>query len=426
MNKQEVILSIDSVGRRGDGVGQWQGRPVFVPRALPGERVRVRLLEDRDKGIAGQLLEILTPSGVRTAAPCPHYERCGGCSLQHWTDDDYRTWKIERIPLLLDRAGIAVGKWKEPVFIPDRTRRRATLAAVVENRKLRLGYHRARSHEIVDIDSCLVLSPRLQALADRLRPHLTALLTGNQPADIFLQDTGEAFDAVITGAVGARKEPGLAEREAMAAMVRECGLARLGWRARERDETEIIVQMLPVAKRIGPLTVDLPPNAFMQPSAEGEAALVAASLAPLRAANIKRSADLFAGSGTFAGPLLDLGSVYAADSEGGAIAALQKAAKGSPMTVERRNLFASPLTEKELKPFDAVLFDPPRMGAKEQAACLAASQVPLVVGISCNPATFVRDAGLLQGGGYRLESVQVIDQFVWSAHLELVGIFRKE
>jgi 23S rRNA (uracil1939-C5)-methyltransferase len=428
MKKQDVVIRIGAVGRRGDGVGDWQGQPVFVPRALPGETVRARLLEKRDQGIAAALLEVTAPSAERAAPPCPHYDSCGGCSLQHWAEEAYRGWKLERPKALLARAGLAPGEWKETIYIPAGTRRRATLAAWQQNGRLQLGYHRARSHDVADIESCLMLTPALRAAAQGMRPHLAALLAPHKEAAVFLQHTGSALDAMITGPLAdeARGAPGLAARERMAEMAQACGLARLSWRRSEKDAPEIVVQAAPVLKQMGALAVELAPGAFMQPSAEGEAALAGAVLAPLRAAGARNVADLFAGSGTFAGPLLALGAVYAAESEDAAISALQKAGRGSAMLkTARRNLFRDPLAAKELAAFDAVVMDPPRMGAKEQAGQLAQSAVPLVVSVSCNPATFVRDALLLRGGGYRLESVQAVDQFVWSSHIELVGIFRR-
>jgi 23S rRNA (uracil1939-C5)-methyltransferase len=207
-------------------------------------------------------------------------------------------------------------------------------------------------------------------------------------------------------------------------MAADCNLARVSWRAGDREEPEVIAQRLPVAKKMGALTVNLPPGAFMQPSAEGEAALVEAALAPIREARAEKSADLFCGCGTFTGPLLNLGPVLAAESEEPSVAAL-KATKAKNLNVQARNLFSNPLADKDLNALDAVIFDPPRMGAKEQAGALARSPVPLVVGVSCNPSTFTRDALTLQQGGYRLESMQIIDQFVWSAHMELVGVFRR-
>lgn len=424
MDKQIVEIKIDSVGRRGDGVGAWKGHPVFVPRALPGEVVRVRLAENRDKGYSGQLVELMNPSVERVGAPCPYFENCGGCSLQHWNVESYRKWKVERVPMLLERSGVKVGAWKPTIFIPDHTRRRATLAAFVQNHTIRLGYHRARSHDITDISDCMVLTPRLQAMVNSLRPHLVNIITDSIPADVFVQDTGLAFDVMITGAVGHRRTPTSAEREAMAKMAADCNLARVSWRADDRDETESVVHRLPVAKKSGALTVNLPPGAFMQPSAEGEAALVEAVMAPVREARTEKSADLFCGCGTFAGPLLEFGPVVAAESEGPSATAL-KAAKAKNLVVQARNLFSNPLADKDLNALDAVIFDPPRMGAKEQAVALARSPVPLVVGVSCNPSTFTRDALILQQGGYRLESMQIIDQFVWSAHMELVGVFRR-
>ncbi len=427
MKKQDADIVIDYVGRRGDGVGAWQGKPVFVPRTLPGETVRVSLYEDRDKGVAGKLIAVSASAPDRVTPPCPHYESCGGCALQHWDIESYRVWKTARPREMLERAGLAPREWKPPVFIPHGTRRRATLAAFVQNRKIRLGYHRARSHDITDISSCLVLSPPLQALADSLRPFLARLITDSVPADVFIQDTGLARDVLITGAVGARKTPGLAERELMAEMAQACKVSRLSWRARDRDEAEIILQPAPVLKQCGDLRVELPPGAFMQPSAEGEAALVSAVTAATAQAEAKNIADLFAGCGTFAGPLLAQGLVHAVESEESCVAALKKAGRGvADFQFSRRNLYSDPLTAKELAAFDAVVMDPPRMGAKEQAAELAKSKVTRVISVSCNPSTFVRDAGMLAAGGYRLDSAQVIDQFVWSSHIEMVGVFIRE
>lgn len=421
MNK-EATLTIDYIGRRGDGVGHLDGQPVFVPRALPGETVCVRLLAARDKGIAARLLSIEKSAPERIDPPCPYYEDCGGCALQHWDESAYRNWKFSRVRDQLSRAELSVGAWLDPVFIPHTTRRRTTLAALVQNKKLRLGYHRARSHDIIDIPDCIALSPRLDTLRSALRPHLKSLLSAEKAAAIFLQDTGLAVDMMITGAVGPRKTPEMAEREIMARMAQECNIARLSWRLRDKDEAEIIVQPAPVLKQSGSLRVELPPGAFLQPSAEGEKALIDSVRAPIKSAGARRVADLFAGCGTFSGPLRDDGvSVLAVEVDPAAIAAVKK----TGLEARQRNLFSAPLIPKELNEFDAVIIDPPRMGAKEQALALASSSVPLVVSVSCNPGTFARDAALLCAGGYQLESVQVIDQFIWSAHIECVGAFRR-
>jgi len=426
MKQQQAEIVIETIGRRGDGVGTLAGKPVFVPRALPGETVRARLREDREQGIAGQLLEIITPSPQRVAAPCPYYEDCGGCALQHWDGAAYRDWKTGRIAQLLERAGLEPERWLAPVFIPHATRRRASFSALWQNKTLRLGYRRARSHDIIDIPDCMVLAPSVQQMATALRPHLAGLLRPHKAAGIFVQDCGGAVEVMITGLIGAGKEPGLAEREKLAALAQACGVARLSWRADERDPPEVMLEPRKVIKQAGPLAVHLPPGAFLQPSAEGEAALVAAVVSACAAPDgVQRGAvaDLFAGCGTFTGPLLEHGPVYAAESDGAAVAALAQAGRAYDLRAEKRNLFAEPLNEKELARFETVVLDPPRMGAKEQAARLARSDVARVVSVSCNPATFIRDAGILSGGGFKLRSIQVVDQFTWSSHIELVGVF---
>lgn len=424
--KRETDIRIDTVGRRGDGVGTLGGRPVFVPRALPGELVHVKLDSDRGEGLSGRLLALIESSPDRVTPPCPHYDECGGCSLQHWSDEAYARWTRERVRDMMDRNNITVGHWPEPVFVPAHTRRRATFAAVMRSGKLSFGFHKTRTHFVTDIPSCMVLSPRLQAVMDAVRPHLRALLSDGQDADIFVQDTGISLDMLITGQIGARKDPQLKQREAMAAMVHDAQLARLCWRLRERDEPELIAQAAPVTKMAGNLPVILPPGAFMQPSKAGEEALVAAALAPMHAARAKNTADLFAGCGTFTGPMLDLGSVTAIESDGPAADALGQAAQHTAhLRVEKRNLFTTPLKAGELEKFDAVLFDPPRAGAFAQAQEMAHCDVPLLVGVSCNPATFARDARVLCDGGYKLDALHIVDQFTWSAHVELVGIFKR-
>lgn len=425
MPKPEAEITIDSIGRRGDGIGEWNGKPVFIPRALPDERVLARIGPERDKGHAGTLLRVVNESPDRVPAPCPHYDDCGGCALQHWDTKAHHEWKESRIRDLLARAGIFVGEWKPSVFVPPHTRRRATMAALLKDKKLSLGFHGARSHDIADTPACLILSPRLQKLTETMRPHLAGILTDGKPADIFVQDTGLSIDVVITGLIGSRREPQTKQREAMAVMAGKCGIARLSWRFRDRDEPEIIAQHAPAIKRSGDLSVELPTAAFLQPSAEGETALVAAVTEPL--GQTLKIADLYAGCGTFSGPLLKHGHVHAVEGDAVSVAALTKAARAANanLSAEQRNLMDNPLSEKELNKYDAVVFDPPRAGAAAQAARLAASKVKLAIGVSCNPATFARDAKILCDGGYTLRSLQIIDQFTWSAHIEIAATFSR-
>jgi 23S rRNA (uracil1939-C5)-methyltransferase len=333
--------------------------------------------------------------------------------------ESYRRWKAQRPVTLLEKAGVKPRVILPPVFIPSGTRRRATLAAEKRNGIVALGFHRARSHDIADTPACLILTPRLLVAANNLRPRLAALLPEGADAALFLQDSGAALDLLITGSINR-------DEKTLAVLAAAADLARISWRADEDGKIEALIRRAPVVKSMGPLSVSLPPGAFMQPSAEGEAALCDAVMTPLRKSGVRRIADLFAGCGTFAGPMLSLGSVHAAESDDAAIAALRQAgAKARNLQVEKRNLFAKPLAGKELNGFDAVVLDPPRMGAQEQARALASSAVPLVAYVSCNPQTFARDAAILTGGGYVLDTLQIVDQFIWSSHVELAVIFRR-
>jgi 23S rRNA (uracil1939-C5)-methyltransferase len=209
--------------------------------------------------------------------------------------------------------------------------------------------------------------------------------------------------------------------EAIAQLAQKAGVDRISWRPRERDAPEVMLEVRPIVARFGPLAVALPPLAFLQPTKAGEAALVGAVMAALPERGI--FADLFAGCGTFTGPMLARGPVDAYEAGDAPVRALDKAKATLPLKAVRRDLFRNPLTGAELKRYDAIVFDPPRAGAFAQAKHLAESKVPRLIGVSCNPATFARDARLLVDGGYALESVTVVDQFTWSHHVELVGVF---
>lgn len=423
MSKTEI--TIDYIGRRGDGVGQHADEPVFIARALPGETVRATL-HKRQLGWGGTVEEILTPSPERQSAPCPHYEACGSCSLQHWNEEAYRQWKEDRVLAALERLGVNLREIKDPVFIPQATRRRATLATFLQNTELRLGYHRMRSHDITDIPDCMVLTPKLQDTINAMRPYLHRILTDSRPADIFIQDTGLSIDVMFTGPVGKNHKPDQAAFEAMTEMAEDCNLARISWRAKDRDEPQVQLEREPVIKKAGPLKIALPPGAFMQPSEEGEKALIKAVKNAFPKGFNGRIAELFSGCGTFTGPLMKAYRVHAVEGDPAAIGALETAAAGRlDLSVARRDLFVSPLGPDELNKFSAIVIDPPRAGAKAQAEQIARSKVPLVISVSCNPSTFARDAAIMAQGGYKLASIQLIDQFLWSAHSEVVGVFRR-
>jgi 23S rRNA (uracil1939-C5)-methyltransferase len=406
-------LTIDHVGRHGDGVAT--AGSVYVPYTLPGETVEV----ERRPGHPDRahLLRVENASPERIAAICPHFGVCGGCALQHWQTARYRAWKRELVVDALRQAGIGSGIDVPVADLIDghgAGRRRVVLhARSATHQVLEVGFAARQAHHIVPIDRCPILSPGLAgvipaawALAEALRP--TA-----KPLDIQATATDAGIDVDIRGS-------GPLDRKLAAALAVVGETHRL---ARITRHGDLVMQRATPTVLMGRATVALPPGAFLQATAAGEATLARLVLGYVGKA--KAVADLFAGVGPFALRLTETARIYAADAEEGAIAALTRAAANTaglkPIKAERRDLFRRPLLAKELTQFDAVVFDPPRQGAEAQARELAASAVATVVAVSCNATTFARDVKLLIDGGYRLIEVTPVDQFRYSAHVEIVA-----
>ena len=414
-----VDLTIAEVGARGDGLATAGGTRVFVPLTVPGDRVRVRLGEAKGDGVRGEVLELLEPGPGRGDPACGHFGTCGGCTLQHMADDAYAAWKVGLV-----RGALARVRLDDVPFAPlartaPAARRRARLAALRRGKKVWLGFNERLSHRLVDLAACPVLVPRLESLLGPLRAVLAGVLPDGQGCDAVLADLEGGVDLLLVGP----KAIDLAARERLVAFAESAGVARLSWQPDDRGAAEPVAHRAPVVARFAGVAVVPPPGAFLQASAAGEAALVAAVLETVGTAG--KVADLFAGLGTFSVPLAQRAAVHAVEGDAAAVAALGRAVQGLRLTAERRNLFEDPLTPKELARFDAVVFDPPRAGAAEQAKALAESKVPLVVAVSCNPASFARDARILVEGGYAFKRVYPVDQFLWSAHVEVVGVFSR-
>lgn len=418
----EAEITIQELGPQGDGIGDGPEGKVYVERALPGEKVRARLRREETL-TRGEIVGILAASSDRQVPPCPLYDRCGGCTLQHMKEEAYRRWKVATVETALAKQGQRPKQWLEPIFLGGKSRRRATFSVRRQGINLIMGYYRRRSREINDIEECLIADPKLLALRETLKPFLIRLVPEGTTVDIFLQLVGDAVDMVITGAVGRQPTPDRAVRQILEEILILSPVSRIGWRPSELAPIQPMQEKDEVIAQLGQLKVVLPPDAFLQPTLEGEKAVVDAVMAVLPSKGV--FADLFSGCGTFAGNLLSRGPVDAYESSRAAVAALAKASGGRQLKVIERDLFAKPLNKEELTKYSAVVFDPPRAGCVEQAMAMAPSSVPLLIGISCNPATFARDARYLTSGGYRLESVQVIDQFLWSHHVEVVGVFSK-
>lgn len=385
---------------RGDGVTE-SGR--FVPFAAPGDLVA-------DDGVV--------EAGPHHAVPpCRHFPECGGCQLQHVDDAAYAGFVADRIVAALHAQGLAAPEILPAHVSPPNSRRRAALRVERRGKHVALGFSEERSHRIVDMRECHILRLELFALVAPLR-RLMGDLVGPRGAGGVRMTLADQGPDVLLEKVAA---DGLEAAEALTAFAEANGLARLaiddGYGAQTRWEPE------PVTATLSGVPVALPHNAFLQATADGEAALVAAVRAIVGEA--RTVADLFAGLGTFA---LALGErVYAAEGARDAVLALKSAAglAGRQLFVEHRDLFRRPLDAKELGRFEAAVLDPPRAGAKEQSALLAASPVPRVAYVSCNPATFARDAKALVDGGYSLDWVKPVGQFRWSTHVELAAAFSR-
>lgn len=429
--KDFTDITIDYIGARGDGVGRLEdGRKVFVPAVLTGEKVHVELGDANAEGVRARLEAVIEPSPARVIAPCIHFGVCGGCSLQHLNEDSYRKFKMDQAIGALARAGIVPAKIEGPFISQRQTRRRAVYAAYRGEDRLVLGFNEQRSNIIVDQKECWVVKPRIFELIAPLRVALGGILQVGQGLDIAIMESGGDVDLVFRPWVKKKKDVDQVPRhimERLAAFAETQDIARLSWQHSAEDEEDV----LPVAWR-NPFSVDFsgvrvtpPPGAFLQATEEGEVLLSAAILAAF-GKKTKKVVDLFAGCGTFTFAIAKAKyKVHAVEGYAPAVEAIRVAMPGSPVTVERRDLARDPLMHKEIDQYDAVVLDPPRLGAAEQVKMIKRSQVKLVVYVSCNAASFAKDAEVLAEGGFKLDKLTVIDQFLWSPHVELVGVFRR-
>lgn len=409
-----VELFVHAVGGEGDGVA---AGPVFTPFTLPGERVLAQ-----GSGERRELIQVLEASPERVEPPCPHFFACGGCALQHWAHGPYLAWKAERLTATLARQHIET-EILPPFAARPETRRRVALHARKGSREAaRLGYKARRSWDLVDIAVCPISAPAIQTAIPALKRLAAPLFEHPKSAPtlhVTLTDTGLDIDITgveaKSGGLSGDARMQLAERAAEADFARVTLAGEAAYLARSPQV------------RLGPATVALPPGAFLQATREAEAAMSA--FVAEAAAGARRIADLYCGVGTFTFRLAEIAPVHAADFAPEAVAALTAALASAPglkgVTAEARDLVRRPVLAQELKGTDVAVFDPPRAGAAEQAGELARSGLSRVIGVSCNPATFARDARLLIDAGFRLERVLPVDQFLWSPHVELVGVFSR-
>jgi 23S rRNA (uracil1939-C5)-methyltransferase len=409
-------LVIDHVGHRGDGVTTVGGESVYVPYTLGGETVEVATVPGHHPD-RRRLIAVEKASPERIAPFCPHFTVCGGCAIQHWETERYRAWKRDIVVTTLAQDGIAC-EVAPLVDAHGAGRRRITLHARMGTHEvLKVGFAAVSSHDIVPIDRCPILDPHLDGAIEAAWAVAEPLIGVGKPLDIQVTATASGLDIDVRGSgpVSTKLIGKLSE------VAKQHGLARL-----TRHGELVLMRTTPVIT-VGAAQVALPPGSFLQATVAGEETL--AALVAEHCKRAKHIADLFCGVGPFALRLAEKSKVAAFDSDAGSIAALQAAVKTTPglkpLKAEMRDLFRRPLVPQELRDYDTVVFDPPRQGAQAVATHLAASKIPTVVAVSCNVATFARDAKILIDGGYTIDGVTPVDQFRHTPHVELVARFRR-
>jgi 23S rRNA (uracil1939-C5)-methyltransferase len=402
-------LKIERLGAQGDGV---TAGGLFAPFTLPGEDVQGTISGDRI-----EVVKILSASPDRVDPPCRHFGTCGGCALQHASDGFLATWKRDQIAAALASRGISGVELRETVTSPVNSRRRATFAARRTKKTVQVGFRARGSDEVVPLTECPLIDPALFAAVPAISE--AAVLGASRKGVIRATATITlgGIDLAIEDAKPLERQ-GIVEA---AALADRYDLARLTWNG------EVQAARRPAAQRFGTAEVTPPPGGFLQATRPGETALIGAVKEAVGKA--ERIADIFAGCGTFSLPLAAQAEIHAVEGDKALMAALDAGWRAAPglrkVMTEVRDLFRRPLLSTDLAPFDAVVIDPPRAGAVAQTEELAAHGPSRIAAVSCNPATFARDARTLIDGGYRLDWVLPVDQFRWSPHVELAARFSR-
>ena len=420
-------VRIERVGSEGDGIARLDdGTPLYLPFTLPGELVHAKPLQSRGDGWHAFAETIAEPSDARVEPPCQHFGRCGGCVLQHWRDAEYRAWKSGLLSYALKQAGFAIPESLE--FVPGLPgeRRRIDFAVRRSAGRIVLGLHGQRSAEVIDLTDCLVLHPTLMALMPPLRVLLQSLQAIKREGSVVINLLDSGPDMLLRTDAALVLE----DRTALTAFANQHGLPRVS-QCIGTDMPETIGLLRPPTTAMTGIAVRPPPGVFLQATAEGERAIIEAVLCglPTKITSKTRVAELYAGCGTLTFALAQKVRVAAFEGDSATFLALKQAVNqgGVAGRIEtfQRDLARQPLSAKELAAFAAVVLDPPHNGASAQIAQIAASGIATVIYVSCNPATLARDAKLLASAGYKLSSVTAIDQFLWTARLESVSVFRR-
>lgn len=418
-NKSKLFeVTVTDIGIQGDGIANGADGRYFVPYSAPGDQLSVTLTKARKDSRFAKIERINTAGKDRIEPACPHFGICGGCALQHVGADTVASTKRGFITNALARQNLPTGIVQETINIAPGLRRRARFA-IHKAKRIALGFYAPRSRQVIDVEACPAVRPAIAALIAPLRQLAESLRAIKGEASVQVSESETGIDLLLE--TRAESDLSLEDREMLAQFANRYDLARLAWQGPQGPEP--VAQRQSPRYRFGSATVTPPPNAFLQPSLEGERVIVSAACEALAGAT--RIADLYAGCGALTFPFSSIATTHAFEGDADMIATIQRAAGEHPVTATARDLARMPLRPDELAAFDSVVFDPPRAGAKSQADMLAQSSVPRIVAISCNPGTLARDLRLLVDGGYRIESILPIDQFPWSPHIEAVAILHR-
>lgn len=415
-------LEITEIGAGGDGIAKDGDDLYFVAGTCPGDRVSVKIGEEKRHGITAELVEVIKPSKDRIAPPCQHFGICGGCSLQFLSDDAYSDWVKFKVENALAHQTLSHVTVLEPTISPAHARRRVALKAMNAGGRILLGFNEKQSNTLVDLKECTISDPAVAEIIPKLKLVLKDVIPAGKPSNVHITRTYTGLDILVE----TKKTLTLDARQTLVEFANKYNIAAIHVDDGGFNDPVIILRE-PLMK-FGSVQVSLPPAAFVQATPDGEAALVKFVTEACRGA--KRVADLYAGIGTFTFPLAANSQVLAIEGAKAAHAALKAGANRAQglkhIITDARDLARRPLSEKELDAFDVVVLDPPRAGAKDQIERIAHSSVNKVVSISCSPDTFARDARILCEAGFTIKEVQPVGQFRWTTHVEVAGTFERE
>jgi 23S rRNA (uracil1939-C5)-methyltransferase len=412
-------VTVSSLGGLGDGLSTLDGKPLFIEKAAAGDKLKIRITHETKEALRGEIVEILQAGADRITAPCPYFSACGGCGLQHISENSYQVGKKRVLASALAHAGFS-GAQAELIFLPAASRRRVEFKITPTKAGHSFAYYASRSRDVVAVENCLILEPALQELMQPLAHALGAWGSSNLIKTVNLTAADSGIDMTIecTAAVE--------DSAALEKLANIFNLTRIALLVPGKAPQTVASRGL-LTMRLGNYDVSVPPGAFLQASREGQRLLTQAVVAGVK--NAKSVADLFCGIGTYSFALAKTTKLHAVESDIDMVKGLKAMVHLHGLqrnfTTEMRDLFKNPLNARELEKFDAVIVNPPRPGAKTQCEQIAQSKVSTVVMVSCNPASFARDAKTLKAAGFRLESAQGIDQFVYSPHLEIVSVFKR-